>query len=381
MRRGVRQRARRRRALWLVRQRVRARGSVPGRRLRRALPDGCDSQCGGGPALRQHRLGSRSLRRLQSTVRRARSVRRRYLRRDVSRRHRAVRQRLPRRERRSGQLWRVRQRLRPGPGLHHRPVLVPRGPAGVRPEAASMRRSIPTTAAAARTIASPADVSTGSAPAARPSRCAARPASTPRTIASTAGAAATSATRTARSATAARAPAARLHHLRRRVRRHHRRSDPLRRVWQRVSGTVRRGVCVDNCDGFPDQCGNSAPNTNFDPLHCGECGHACEVDQVCVGGECRGYDPAPCDQCPCDCNGGPVLRSAAVRDRRLRARRGRRRVRGQRRRLIERRESEVQREPLCTRGERDLARAIAACDRPPATRCRSRARQRPTPPS
>jgi hypothetical protein len=64
------------------------------------------------------------------------------------------------------------------------------------------------------------------------------------------------------------------------------------------------GQCVDNCDGFPDSCGNSCTNTEFDPLNCGECGHTCDANELCVSGECRNYEPAPCDQCPCDCNEG-----------------------------------------------------------------------------
>ena len=64
------------------------------------------------------------------------------------------------------------------------------------------------------------------------------------------------------------------------------------------------GECVDDCTDFPDQCGSSCTDTESDSLNCGECGKSCEGDRVCIAGECRKYDLAECDSCPCDCPGG-----------------------------------------------------------------------------
>jgi hypothetical protein len=61
---------------------------------------------------------------------------------------------------------------------------------------------------------------------------------------------------------------------------------------------------LQNCDGFPDQCGDSCTNTNTDPLNCGDCGEACNADELCSDGNCEEYVPAECDSCPCDsCDG------------------------------------------------------------------------------
>ncbi len=67
------------------------------------------------------------------------------------------------------------------------------------------------------------------------------------------------------------------------------------------------GVCVADCSGGPfDECGAfSCVNTDTDPLHCGGCFDVCDVDEVCVNGDCRGFDVLPaCTTCPCGACGG-----------------------------------------------------------------------------
>lgn len=64
------------------------------------------------------------------------------------------------------------------------------------------------------------------------------------------------------------------------------------------------GQCVNNCDNFQDQCGDSCTNTDNDPLNCGDCGQECDADELCANGQCRRYSLADCNQCPCDsCDG------------------------------------------------------------------------------
>jgi Cys-rich repeat protein len=42
-------------------------------------------------------------------------------------------------------------------------------------------------------------------------------------------------------------------------------------------------------------------NENTDPLHCGDCGTACAVGEICAAGNCVRYRPATsCNQCPCN---------------------------------------------------------------------------------
>ncbi len=52
------------------------------------------------------------------------------------------------------------------------------------------------------------------------------------------------------------------------------------------------GVCVASCTGGHDLCNGDCVNTETHPLHCGGCGNACNADDVCVNGDCRGYDIA-----------------------------------------------------------------------------------------
>jgi hypothetical protein len=66
------------------------------------------------------------------------------------------------------------------------------------------------------------------------------------------------------------------------------------------------GACADACpdgqtacnyDWQPDYCAN----LDNDVENCGACGNFCQVDDVCVAGECTDYHPAfGCDSCPCD---------------------------------------------------------------------------------
>jgi hypothetical protein len=56
-----------------------------------------------------------------------------------------------------------------------------------------------------------------------------------------------------------------------------------------------------NCNGFPDQCGDTCTDTENDPLNCGDCGDECNADEVCVAGNCDSfYQPEECNQCPCN---------------------------------------------------------------------------------
>lgn len=61
------------------------------------------------------------------------------------------------------------------------------------------------------------------------------------------------------------------------------------------------GTCVASCSPPYTSCGDACVDTDNDPLHCGGCaGAACDVDKVCVAGECVEYEPAPgCSACPC----------------------------------------------------------------------------------
>lgn len=59
------------------------------------------------------------------------------------------------------------------------------------------------------------------------------------------------------------------------------------------------GDCVAACTGVFTQCGTGCVDQSSDPLHCGGC-QACELDKVCVDGNCQEYKPAPgCSACPC----------------------------------------------------------------------------------
>ncbi len=63
-------------------------------------------------------------------------------------------------------------------------------------------------------------------------------------------------------------------------------------------GVCARGHCTDSCGDGLRYCDGACVGFN-DVLNCGECGHACNRDEVCVRGRCRQYDPLPCNSCPC----------------------------------------------------------------------------------
>ena len=78
------------------------------------------------------------------------------------------------------------------------------------------------------------------------------------------------------------------------------------------------GVCADStcialCPDGTMTCGNGAcPDLDSNEAHCGGCDSPCLTTELCVGGVCRGYHFAPCEQCPCDgcgedtcCSDGP----------------------------------------------------------------------------
>jgi hypothetical protein len=60
---------------------------------------------------------------------------------------------------------------------------------------------------------------------------------------------------------------------------------------------------VPNCDGFPDECDNMCTDLDSDPLNCGDCGQACNNDELCIDGDCEeflGQWQNDCNMCPCD---------------------------------------------------------------------------------
>lgn len=72
-----------------------------------------------------------------------------------------------------------------------------------------------------------------------------------------------------------------------------------------------QGDClVGSCESFVpayEGCGELEGScvdpeaTDRHPLHCGECDFGCQVDALCVEGECLPYYPAiACDECPCE---------------------------------------------------------------------------------
>lgn len=63
-------------------------------------------------------------------------------------------------------------------------------------------------------------------------------------------------------------------------------------------GVCAGGECRDACPPNTRRCGDQCLYV-FDPRNCGECGRACQADEVCIRGDCRQYDVATCRMCPC----------------------------------------------------------------------------------
>ncbi|MCA9687771.1 MAG: hypothetical protein KC457_36770, partial [Myxococcales bacterium] len=67
------------------------------------------------------------------------------------------------------------------------------------------------------------------------------------------------------------------------------------------------GMCLPNCDQFPDECDGMCTDLETDPLNCGGCGEACNNDELCINGNCREFLAnweIMCNMCPCnDCSG------------------------------------------------------------------------------
>ena len=66
------------------------------------------------------------------------------------------------------------------------------------------------------------------------------------------------------------------------------------------------GQCVASCTAPNQECGGACVDTATDAQHCGACNDPCDADEVCVAGDCRDYEQAPCDSCPCDECGSEV---------------------------------------------------------------------------
>ena len=60
-----------------------------------------------------------------------------------------------------------------------------------------------------------------------------------------------------------------------------------------------RRVCRGSCPTASSRDCANACVPDDDPRHCGGCNRACAANEVCVDGDCRGYQRAPCAMCPC----------------------------------------------------------------------------------
>lgn len=65
------------------------------------------------------------------------------------------------------------------------------------------------------------------------------------------------------------------------------------------AGVCNGGVCEASCPTGASVCLGGCVDVDTDPLHCGECERKCGSSEVCVDGECRVFDVAPCATCPC----------------------------------------------------------------------------------
>jgi hypothetical protein len=59
-----------------------------------------------------------------------------------------------------------------------------------------------------------------------------------------------------------------------------------------AGGTVcAEGACVATCPSGTTTCDGACVDTKTSNSNCGGCGNKCSVDKVCVGGDCRDYNP------------------------------------------------------------------------------------------
>lgn len=58
--------------------------------------------------------------------------------------------------------------------------------------------------------------------------------------------------------------------------------------------------CAPGCPVGTQDCGGSCVDLARDPRHCGACGDACAVDELCVSGGCQAFRSGRgCTSCPC----------------------------------------------------------------------------------
>ena len=67
------------------------------------------------------------------------------------------------------------------------------------------------------------------------------------------------------------------------------------------AGVCNAGSCEATCPAGTMVCLGGCADVSNDPLHCGECERKCGSGELCIGGECRVFRPAPCTSCPCGC--------------------------------------------------------------------------------
>jgi hypothetical protein len=70
-----------------------------------------------------------------------------------------------------------------------------------------------------------------------------------------------------------------------------------------VAGVCSEGNCeTEGCQESTD-CDGTCVNLEQSQLHCGSCDHACAGDELCIEGECVGYQPIDCGS-DLDCGTG-----------------------------------------------------------------------------
>ena len=66
------------------------------------------------------------------------------------------------------------------------------------------------------------------------------------------------------------------------------------------------GACGAACPAGRTNCDDGCVDLSTHALHCGECDRPCGANQICVGGLCAVFVPAPCAACPCEaCGAAP----------------------------------------------------------------------------